>query len=260
MSKKEMNNEDLELVKTEIEILKVCQHPNIIKLYDIFENVDYIYIIMEYCAGNDLFHYIEKRGFKLQEKRACQIIHKLCTAVFYIHSYGITHRDIKPENILMTDDTEEADIRLVDFGLSKIIGPDQNCKEPYGTISYVAPEVLLEKPYTKAVDLWSIGITTYLLLAGYLPFDHESSEREIARQTVHDAVRWGSAWKTLSKEAKIFVESLLKKDPSSRMDIKQSLESEWITKFTDTSIPYFRKKSRENTRSNFELYSTDKLD
>lgn len=260
MSKKEMNNEDLELVKTEIEILKVCQHPNIIKLYDIFENIDYIYIIMEYCAGNDLFHYIEKRGFKLPEKRACQIIHKLCTAVFYIHSYGITHRDIKPENILMTDDSEEADIRVVDFGLSKKIGPNQQCKEPYGTISYVAPEVLLEKPYTKAVDLWSIGVTIYLLLAGYLPFDHESSEREIARQTVHDAVRWGSAWKTLSSEAKIFVDNLLKKDPASRMDIKKTLESEWITKFTDTSIPFFRRKSRENTTSNFELYSSDKLD
>lgn len=209
MSKKEMNNQDLELVKTEIEILRICQHPYIIRLVDVFENVDYVYAIMEYCQGGDLFSYIEKRGFRLPEPRACQIIHKLCASVYYIHSYGIAHRDLKPENILMTDSTDEADIRLLDFGLSKIIGPTENCTEPYGTLSYVAPEVLLEQPYTKAVDLWSIGITTYLLLAGCLPFDHESSEREIARQTIHDPVRWGSIWKKLSPEAKSFVDSNL---------------------------------------------------
>ena len=207
MNKKDMNNQDLELVRTEIEILKICQHPYIIRLLDIFENIDYIYIIMEHCSGGDLFSYIEKRGFKLPEIRACQLIHKLCCAIFYVHAYGIAHRDLKPENILMTDCTDEADIRLLDFGLSKITGPTQFCNEPYGTLSYVAPEVLLEQPYTKAVDLWSIGITTYLLLAGSLPFDDEHSEREIARQTIHDPVHWGSIWKKLSTEAKSFVES-----------------------------------------------------
>ena len=207
MSKKDMNTQDLELVKTEIEILKVCQHPYIIRLIDVFENVDFVYVIMEFCSGGDLFSHIEKRGFKLVEPRACQLVHKLCTAIYYIHSYGIAHRDLKPENVLMTDSTDEADIRLLDFGLSKIIGPNETCTEPYGTLSYVAPEVLLEQPYTKAVDLWSIGITTYLILAGCLPFDHESSEREIARQTIHDPVRWGSIWKKISNEAKSFVES-----------------------------------------------------
>jgi 5'-AMP-activated protein kinase catalytic alpha subunit len=134
MSKKQMSNQDLELVRTEIEILKVCQHPNIIRLYDVFENHDHIYIIMEHCGGGDLFSYIEERGFKLPEKRAAEIIHKLSTAIFYLHSYGIAHRDLKPENILMTDNTDEADLRLVDFGLSKIIGPNEFCNEPFGTL------------------------------------------------------------------------------------------------------------------------------
>jgi len=89
---------------------------------------------MEFCAGGDLFNYIEKRDFKLSEPRAAQIIHKLSTAIFYLHSYGIAHRDLKPENILMTDDSEEADIRLLDFGLSKIIGPNETCTEPFGTL------------------------------------------------------------------------------------------------------------------------------
>ncbi len=89
---------------------------------------------MEHCSGGDLFSYIEKRGFRLPESRAAEIIHKLCTAVYYIHSYGIAHRDLKPENILMTDSSETADIRLLDFGLSKIIGPTDLCTEPYGTL------------------------------------------------------------------------------------------------------------------------------
>ena len=89
---------------------------------------------MEHCAGGDLFTYIEERGFKLPEPKAAELIHKLSAAIYYIHSYGIAHRDLKPENILMTDNTDKADIRLLDFGLSKIIGPNETCTEPFGTI------------------------------------------------------------------------------------------------------------------------------
>ena len=232
INKQNMGNQDLELVKTEIDILKISQHPNIIKLYDIFENQDTIFIIMEHCAGGDLFSYIEQRNYRLPEHKAAEIIHKLSAAIYFIHSFGIVHRDLKPENILMTDNSEKADIRLLDFGLSKIIGPGEKCTEPYGTLSYVAPEVLIEKPYDQRVDLWSIGIITYLLLCGCLPFDDEHSEREIARQTIHDQVPYHpSLWKNLSKESKDFVNKLLQKNPDNRMTIKQILEHEWIKKY-----------------------------
>ncbi len=89
---------------------------------------------MEYCAGGDLFGYIEKRGFALKEDHAKIIIRKVCSALYYQHSYGIVHRDLKPENIMMTDDTEKADIKLLDFGLSKITSPGELCTEPFGTI------------------------------------------------------------------------------------------------------------------------------
>ena len=87
MSKKKMEDSDLELVRTEIEILKICQHPNIIQLYDVFENINYFYIIMEYCEGGDLFSYLEKRNFRLPENKAAKFMHKMCAAVYYIHSY-----------------------------------------------------------------------------------------------------------------------------------------------------------------------------
>ncbi len=89
---------------------------------------------MEFCSGGDLFSYIEKREYKLPEPRVAALIHKLSAACYYLHSYGIAHRDLKPENILMTDNTDEADLKLLDFGLSKIIGPSESCIEPFGTL------------------------------------------------------------------------------------------------------------------------------
>ena len=252
MDKKEMRIEDLELVKTEMDVLKISQHPNIIKLYDIFENEDFIYIIMEYCGGGDLFSYIKKRGFKLQEERACEIIHKICVAVYFMHSYGIIHRDLKPENILMTDSTDYADIRLLDFGLSKIIGPGEKCAEPFGTISYAAPELLQGKCYDKAVDSWSIGIITDLLLIGVHPFDDENDDNEIVRQTIYDPVPFYSKqWKTVSPEAKAFVDGLLQKDPQKRMSIKGALEHEWLNMYN--KLARVRKESKD-TSCTFEIY------
>ena len=89
---------------------------------------------MEYCKGKDLFSYLARRNFKINEKRAVELIYKLASAIDYLHFYGIIHRDLKPENILMTDDSENADLKLLDFGLSTIIGPNETCKEPLGTL------------------------------------------------------------------------------------------------------------------------------
>jgi len=260
MAKKNMTTSDLELGKTEIDILKICNHPNIIKLYDVFDTPEYIYIIMEYCSGKDLFSYIEKRNYKLPEPRAAEIIHKLSMAIFYIHSYGIIHRDLKPENILMTDNSDTADIKLLDFGLSKIVGPGEKCTEPYGTLSFVAPEVLKGKPYDKSVDLWSIGIIAYLLMCGFLPFDDEHSEREIARQTIQDPVPYpNDIWKNLSIEAKEFVASLLKKNPEDRIGIKEVLNSKWIRKYIDVPVERANliEQDKSNEKNHFEVFSTD---
>ena len=232
INKKLVSAIDVQQVKTEIDILKIAKHPNIIQLYDVFENENYIYIIMEYCAGGDLFSYIEKRGFRLPETRAAEIIHKLSTAVFFLHEYGVVHRDLKPENILMTDNSSTADIRLVDFGLGKIIGPGEMCNDPFGTFSYVAPEVLQEKPYSFKVDLFAIGIISYLLLAGFLPFDDENSEKEIARQTVYDPTPYPKKiWDKISSEAKMFVDNLLDKNPDKRMNLEEVLKHPWLNKY-----------------------------
>ena len=250
MAKKNMDKSDLELAKTEIDILKISQHPNIIKLYDIYENENYIYIIMEYCSGGDLLSYFEHYQYQLTETKICEIIHKLSMAIYFLHSYGIIHRDLKPENILMTDLTLQADIKLLDFGLSKIIGNEEKCTEPYGTLSFVAPEVLEAKPYDKSVDLWSIGIITFLLLCGFLPFDDKHSEKEIARKTIQDAVPYDKKiWSKYSPEAWIFVEGLLQKKPEKRYSIKEILEHPWIKKMD--KVPEKRRDSKIDSKFGF---------
>ena len=255
MAKKNMDKSDMELAKVEIDILKISQHPNIIKLYDVFENENYIYIIMENCSGGDLLSYFEYHEYELPEPKVCEIIHKLSMAVYYLHSYGIVHRDLKPENILMTDLSATADIRLLDFGLSKIIGNDEKCTEPYGTLSFVAPEVLQGKPYDKSVDLWSIGIIAFLLLCGYLPFDDKHSEREIARQTIQDPVPYDNKiWSKISPEAKQFVDGLLQKKPEKRYTIKEVLEHPWIKKMD--KVPESRNDAQTSNQSQFGIYTS----
>lgn len=219
--------------RREIEILKMCQHPNIIRLLDLFENQDYIYIVMENLSGGDLFSYLEKRNFELPEKRAKELAHQMATALYYLHSFGVAHRDLKPENILMASNDDDADLKIVDFGLSKIIGPNESSLDPFGTLSYVAPEVLLQKPYGKEVDLWSLGVIVYLLLSRVLPFDDED-DKEIARQTIQDAPDFSfDPWDKVSPAAIDLVRKLLEKNRTKRPSLEETLQHKWFSDFKD---------------------------
>lgn len=264
LRKNDMTEEDKTQTKQEIEILKVCQHPNIIRFYEAFENDEFFYLIMEYCSGNDLFTYLEIRHFKLTEKQACLIIQRILSAIYYIHSFGIVHRDIKPENILMTTNKENATPKILDFGLSKIIAPDEFCVEPYGTLMYVAPEILESKPYNMCVDLWSIGVISYLLLTGILPFDCD--ETKIVNQILNENVQYPDViWGGINIKAKEFVNSkyiillltfffiiffhleLLVHDYKKRISIESALTDSWILSFPENNLDLESNKSGINS-------------
>lgn len=132
--------------------------------------------------GSDLYDYAEKRNFQLGEERAREIAWDLVQGLQYLHSFGIVHRDLKLENVMMTSDKENAVAKIVDFGLSKMIGPDEKAKEPFGTLGYCAPEILNRQAYTSQCDVWSLGCIVYGLLTGQLPFDHEK-KAELIRMT-----------------------------------------------------------------------------
>lgn len=167
----------------------MSQHPNIVGLIDLFENQDYYYIVLEFMMGKDLFDYIQYRKFKLSEDRVKEIGMQLVIAIKYLHSYGIVHRDLKLENIMMSDNTENAVPKLVDFGLAKMIGPNEKADEPFGTLGYVAPEVLKKEPYSTSCDIWSLGCILYALLSGSLPFDDES-QKETIRLTLESKLNF----------------------------------------------------------------------
>jgi len=124
---------------------------------------------MELCSGGDLLDYLSSRNYKIGEDRAKTLVKEISSAIFYLHSFGIVHRDLKPENIMMTKNSNDSVSKLIDFGLSKIIGPNVKCSEKCGTIYYVSPEILLGESYDKRTDLWSLGIISYILLSGCLP-------------------------------------------------------------------------------------------
>jgi Ca2+-binding EF-hand superfamily protein/tRNA A-37 threonylcarbamoyl transferase component Bud32 len=236
MDKKKMNSSRLESARIEIEIMKICQFPYIIKFIEAYENIDYIYIFMEYCQGGTLFEFMKKRNFLLSEQLAATITYKLCLAIYYFHSYGITHRDLKPDNILMTSNDDNADIKILDFGLGKIIGPNETCSEPYGTVIYCAPEILLDRPYTKNVDSWSLGIITYCLLFGRFPFYHD--DRRLLKISIINSqpVYKAKNLNNVSDDAINFMQNLLIKNPNKRMNIEQALEHKWLKKFNQNNI------------------------
>jgi serine/threonine protein kinase len=148
----------------------------------------------------------------------------------------------------MNDETDDSDVKLVDFGLSKTFGPNETCKEPFGTLCYVAPEILLQRSYDKSVDLWSVGVVLHLMLSGTLPFDSED-DREIGRKTIYEEVTLSHPiWASISDDAKDLVLKLLTKNRKHRIKLLEVLDHPWIAKPNQRIMALRRKSSDENNK------------
>ena len=253
LEKQNLTSQEMNMIQNEIEILKLCQHPNILKLYDVIESHEKIYIITELIEGIDLFTFLENKNFDVDEATSNRIIKKLTSALFYLNIFGIVHRDIKPDNILLTSNSQNSNIKLIDFGLGIILGPNEKSDQPFGTVSYVAPEVLCGKKYDKSVDIWCIGILSYLLLVGRLPFDDpDDDENEIARQTINESPPFiEEKWNVISNEAKDFVSKCLEKDPKNRININEILNHKWLKQYI--SDEQKKKENKLERLSSFEI-------
>lgn len=231
IKKEIMKDRDIELVKNEIDIMKLCHHPNIVRLLDHFENSEYIFIVMDYFRGGDLEEYFKKMKFEFSEEKAASIIFQLCNGIKYLQNFGIIHRDLKPGNIMLSFANDKAVVKIMDFGLSKIIGPQEKLEDGFGTLTFVAPEVLLRTPYNKQIDIWSIGVILFYMLSGTLPFDDSTDNEEvIAQKIVFDELQFPSKiWKQKSKEVKEFISLCLDKNPDNRIQIDKLMEHNWLT-------------------------------
>ena len=221
---------DIELVKTEIDVMKLCHHPNVVHLLDHFENAEYIFIVMEYIRGGRLTDYMKEKKFNFTEKRAAEIINQIALGVKYLHKYGIIHREKKPDNIMLTEASDKGQIKIMDFGLSKILGKKEKTVDGFGTLTFVSPEVLIRKPYNKEIDIWSIGVILYLLLSGDLPFDDEDDdEQKIAKSIVFNEVEFpAKKFGNRSKEVINLIKKCLTKEPKNRIKIDEIIKSDWI--------------------------------
>jgi len=213
--------------------MKVLDHPNIVRLYETFEDARNVYLVLELCTGGELFDRIVADG-KFSEKAAACCVQQMLLSVNYMHRNFIMHRDLKPENwLLATDKTIlETDLKLIDFGLSKRFSPGEFASTKAGTPYYVAPEVL-EGRYAERSDVWSIGVIMYILLCGTPPFSGNDTN------AVLDAVKRAKPtfdkkeWKHVSSEAKQMLKALLTRDPNERPSAETILKMPWILKIKE---------------------------
>ncbi|KAF7659774.1 hypothetical protein LDENG_00293170 [Lucifuga dentata] len=203
------------------------KHANIVSLEEIFESKSHLYLVMQLVSGGELFDRIIEKGF-YTEKDASKLIQQILDAVKYLHDMGIVHRDLKPENLLYYSMDEDSKIMISDFGLSKIEGVGSVMSTACGTPGYVAPEVLAQRPYSKAVDCWSIGVIAYILLCGYLPF-YDENDAKLFEQILKAEYEFDSPyWDDISESAKDFIVHLMEKDSNVRYTCEQALQHPWI--------------------------------
>lgn len=228
--------------KNEINIMSECDHPNIIKLVEIYEDKMFIELIMEECFGGTLFDRLfknlEEEGEAFSEKEAAKIFKQIMSAIYYCHKKGIAHRDLKMENILFLYKTEDSPIKVIDFGLSEFQSLPNNLLEiisgeknimmtgSVGTSHYISPEVLQGK-YNQKCDIWSAGVILYAILSGSFPFDGKT-DKEIYKAIIKRKYDFKKeVWNNISNEAKDLISHLLC-DEDKRYSAEMALNHPWL--------------------------------
>jgi len=226
IKKATVEGEDIKLLRREIKIMKKVDHPNILKLFEVFEDEDEFFLVMELVKGKELFDKIVDKG-QYTEKDAANIVRQIVSAVAYLHSNGIAHRDLKPENLLSAGDEEDEIVKIADFGFSKNFG-EEKLMTSCGSPGYVAPEVLTSESYDNGVDMWSVGVIIYILLCGYPPFYADNAPALFKKIMDVKYDFDDPSWEDVSEDAKNLIRHLLVKDASQRYTAQQCLEDPWV--------------------------------
>jgi calcium-dependent protein kinase len=209
----------------EIEILKKLDHPNLVKLYEYYEDEKSVYITMEFCLGGELFQQISSLQ-RLTEESVIEVMRQLFAVVSYIHSKGIVHRDLKPENILIEERGSELHLKIADFGNAVLITPDTKLKGETGTCYYMAPEVM-NGEYSEKCDEWSCGVIMFMLLTGKPPFDGENDEAILANVKKGEFSLNGPEMIKVSADAKDLISKLLIAE-NFRISAAEALNHSWF--------------------------------
>lgn len=210
----------LQELKNEIDILRTLDHPNIVRLHEVFSYKKQIFLVLDLCSGGDLYH-----RCPYSEREAARYTAQIVAAVCYMHNHGVVHRDLKWENIMFDSPST---IKIIDFGLSKKFtsGP-KYMRERVGTIYTMAPQVL-QGVYSEKADLWSVGVIAFMMLGARKPFYSESRRKMVDLIMRANYSFTGEIWDGISQAGKDFVGKLLIIDPKERMDAATALRHEWL--------------------------------
>ncbi|KAL9434524.1 hypothetical protein AB3S75_029211 [Citrus x aurantiifolia] len=233
-SRKLINRDDVEDVRREVQIMHhLTGHRNIVELKGAYEDRHSVNLIMDLCAGGELFDRIIAKGH-YSERAAANLCRQMVTVVHYCHSMGVMHRDLKPENFLFSSSAEDSPLKATDFGLSVFFKPGDVFKDLVGSAYYVAPEVL-RRNYGAEADIWSAGVILYILLSGVPPFWGETE------QSIFDAILRGhidfssDPWPNISSSAKDIVKKMMCADPKERLSAAEVLNHPWMRVDGDAS-------------------------
>ncbi|CAI8602316.1 unnamed protein product [Vicia faba] len=219
--------EDVEDVRREIQIMHhLAGHPNVIQIVGAYEDAVAVHVVMELCAGGELFDRIIQRGH-YTERKAAELARLILAVVQACHALGVMHRDLKPENFLFGNHEEDSPLKTIDFGLSVFFRPGELFTDVVGSPYYVAPEVL-RKNYGQECDVWSAGVIIYILLSGVPPFWDET-EQGIFEQVLKGELDFQSEpWPSISASAKDLVRRMLVRDPKKRLTAHEVLCHPWV--------------------------------
>uniref|UniRef100_A0A0G4GRZ0 non-specific serine/threonine protein kinase n=1 Tax=Chromera velia CCMP2878 TaxID=1169474 RepID=A0A0G4GRZ0_9ALVE len=241
-----------EFIQNEIRILKALDHPNIVKLYECFEDDQNLYLIFELIEGAELLQVLLRRGkeqLTMSEPEAARLVKTILGVICHCHAHRVMHKDLKPENIMLIGGekgVKSGALKIIDFGLAEMFKPGTTSTTAAGTPYYMAPEVFYHK-FNYKCDVWSVGILTYLMLTAHLPFDAGSKEEYIKVVNNNPVSFPSDLFKNVSREAKDFIKRLLEKDHKKRPTAQEALKDKWLLSFQET-IPAVTPKS-ERSRS-----------
>jgi len=227
VSLKGLKSEEVTALENEVEILNSVEHVHVVHLYDSYQSNTTLFLLQDLLTGGELFdRIIQEKSFS--EAKAAKVILQVCSALVYLHNLNIVHRDLKPENLLLTTSADDYDVKIIDFGLAK--KSDLPMTMPCGTPGYVAPEILKKRKYHKQVDVWSLGVITYILLCGFPPFvDNGGDLKKLYKQI--KAARYSfpaKYWGKISDDAINLIKGMLNPKPKKRLTANQVLQSTWI--------------------------------
>ncbi|XP_073687139.1 serine/threonine-protein kinase 17A [Garra rufa] len=210
-----------------LELAAAC--PRVVNLHQVYETASEMVLVLEYAAGGEIFNQcVADRDEAFKEEDVKRLMRQILEGVSFLHRNNVVHLDLKPQNILLTSESPLGDIKVVDFGLSRLVSSSQEIREIMGTPEYVAPEILNYEPISTATDMWSIGVLAYVMLTGISPFLGDDKQETFLNISQINVSYSEEELEHLDRAAIHFIKSLLIKEPESRATAEDCLKHQWL--------------------------------